>query len=290
MTLYQLLTEGEQKLKEAGDEEAQLDARRLLFEAFHTDTAHFLLDRMHRLSKEQAASGAVSDYRAMIERRCRREPVQYIVGSQEFMGLAFLVNRHVLIPRQDTETLVEQVLKEQARPENKEKRVLDLCTGTGCIAISLMIKGGFRNMTGTDLSREALAVAGNNAGLLLEPGSQLKLYGGNLFQALPSGLKFDILVSNPPYIPTSVIEELQPEVRDFEPRMALDGKADGKEFYRRIAGEAKEWLKPGAAVYLEIGYDQAEAVWELFDKNGFKNIRIIKDLPGLNRVMRADYV
>ncbi len=289
MTLYQLLTEGEQKLREAKDAEAQLDARRLLLEAFQTDTVHFLMNRMLQLSKEQTVEQAVSDYWTMIERRCQREPIQYILGSQEFMGLTFRVNHHVLIPRQDTETLVEQVLKEHTQSERRAKRLLDLCTGSGCIAISLMVKGGFRYVTATDISEDALSVARENAHCLLESGCQLKLCRGDLFQALEPGGKFDILVSNPPYIPTSVIRELQPEVRNHEPVTALDGSPDGKVFYRRIAGEAEQWLNPGAAVYLEIGYDQGEAVCGLLEEHGFNNIKVIKDLPGLDRVVRADY-
>lgn len=290
MTLYQLLTEGTKKLDKAGVPEARTDAQRLLLEAFQTDMVHFLMSRTEQLPREPAAVSAVSAYQAMIEKRCHRVPVQYILGSQEFMGLTFLVNRHVLIPRQDTETLVEQVLKEQPCQDRQGKRLLDLCTGSGCIAISLMVKGGFEDVTATDLSEDALAVAGENAYRLLQPGSRLKLCRGDLFQALKPGSKFDILVSNPPYIPTSEIGGLQPEVREHEPVMALDGSTDGKEFYRRIAGEAKEWLNPGAALYLEIGYDQGEAVCQLLEQNGFNHIEVIKDLPGLDRVIRADFV
>lgn len=318
MTLHWLLTEGTQKLDRSGVLEARLDARRLLLEAFQTDMAHFLMNQMEPLPGNQATEQAVSDYQAMIDRRCRRIPIQYILGHQEFMGLTFHVNRHVLIPRQDTETLVELVLAEQtgARQDWQEKRILDLCTGSGCIAISLMAKGSFFNVTAADLSENALQVAKKNAEGLLEDTEivaenwgeevwgegtsgekkagrnyrKLKLCKGDLFQALEPGDKFDILVSNPPYIPTSMIRELQPEVRDYEPAMALDGCSDGKEFYRRIAGEAKNWLNPGAAVYLEIGYDQGEAVCQFLRQNGFKNIKVVKDLPGLDRVIRADYV
>ena len=143
MTLYQLLTEGIERLDKAGDMEAQLDAKRLLLEAFQTDIVHFLMNRMQQLPEGEAVSQAISEYWQMIHKRCERTPIQYILGNQEFMGLTFLVNPHVLIPRQDTETLVEQVLAEQVRQDKKKKRVLDLCTGSGCIAISLMVKGGF---------------------------------------------------------------------------------------------------------------------------------------------------
>lgn len=297
MTLHQLLTEGTEKLKKAGDPEAQLDARRILLEAFQTDTVHFLMNRMQPLSKNQATDQAVLDYRTMVGKRCKRIPLSYILGSQEFMGLTFRVNRHVLIPRQDTETLVEQVLEEQAQQPfcGIKKRVLDLCTGSGCIAISLMVKGGFRDVTATDLSENALKVARENAERLLKDVEtdtnrpRLVLCEGDLFGALHSGDKFDLLVSNPPYIPTAVIRGLQPEVRDNEPLMALDGSQDGMAFYRRIAAEAGKWLNHGASVYLEIGYDQGMEVRELLEQYNFKNIRVIKDLPGLDRVIRADY-
>lgn len=296
MTLHQLLTEGAERLKNAGDPEAQLDARRLLLEAFHTDMVHFLMNRMQQLPQNIAVQQAVNDYRDMIKKRCQRKPIQHILGSQEFMGLTFWVNSHVLIPRQDTEILVEQVLMEQASSKKtaQEKRVLDLCTGSGCIAVSLMEKGGFSQVVATDLSQEALFVAQENARRLLtgqeEKRKALVFCQGDLFDALEPGMKFDILVSNPPYIPTDMIKELQPEVRDYEPFMALDGAEDGLKFYRRIAEEAGNWLQTGASVYLEIGYDQGREVCDLLEKQGFQNIKIVKDLSGLDRVVRADYL
>lgn len=305
MTLHELLAEGTGRLEASGIPEAALDARRLLLEAFHTDTVHFLMNRTQPMLQNPDTEEAISDYRQMIEKRCRRIPIQYILGSQEFMGLTFLVNRHVLIPRQDTETLVELVLAEQPC---REKNILDLCTGSGCIAVSLAVKGGYLDVTATDLSEEALCVAKENAerfldGAFVSAGGQetkpqaaprrekkhFALYQGDLFQALPMGKRYDILVSNPPYIPTEVIKGLQPEVRDCEPVMALDGAADGLVFYRRIAAGAKDWLNPGASVYLEIGYDQGAAVSRLLSEAGFQNIKVIKDLPGLDRVVRADY-
>lgn len=296
MTLHQLLTEGTERLKNAGDPEAQPDARRLLLEAFHTDMVHFLMNRMQQLPQNIAVQQALNDYRDMIKRRCQRKPIQHILGSQEFMGLTFLVNSHVLIPRQDTEVLVEQVLTEQASSKEsaQEKRVLDLCTGSGCIAVSLMKKGGFSQIVAADLSREALLVAQENAKRLLtgqkENRNALVFCQGDLFKALEPGMKFDILVSNPPYIPTDMIKELQPEVRDYEPFLALDGAKDGLEFYRRIAAEAGKWLETGASVYLEIGYDQGREVCDLLEKQGFVNIKVVKDLSGLDRVVRADYL
>lgn len=254
-------------------------------------------------------TGRAARYREMIARRAARIPLQQILGQQEFMGLAFQVNEHVLIPRQDTETLVELVLAEQ---KDASKKVLDLCTGSGCIAISLAVKGGYTDVTAADLSAEALAVAERNAETLLPemrrdaqaqlpemernaprepaasaPRRHFRLYRGDLFSALPKGSRYDIIVSNPPYIPSSVIGTLQPEVRDHEPRMALDGAEDGLAFYRRIAAQSPEWLNPGGAVYLEIGFDQAAAVSALLAEAGFIGIEVFKDLPGLDRVVRA---
>ena len=156
MTLHQLLNEGTNSLLRAGAPEAQLDARRLLLEAFHLDTVHFLMNRMQALEQTKAVEAAIRHYRQMIKKRCSRIPLQHILGNQDFMGLTFKVNKHVLIPRQDTETLVELVLEEQ---KDRKKKVLDLCTGSGCIAVSLAVLGGYADVTAVDLSLEALNVA-----------------------------------------------------------------------------------------------------------------------------------
>lgn len=283
MTLHQLLNEGTDALVRAGDPEAKLDARRLLLEAFHLDTVHFLMNRMQQLERTKAAEDAICDYRRMIKKRCRRIPLQHIVGSQDFMGLTFKVNRHVLIPRQDTETLVETVLEEQ---KDRKKSVLDLCTGSGCIAVSLAVLGGYEDVTAADLSPEALTMAGENAERLLDKDRRIRLLQGDLFEPVQG--KYDIITANPPYIPTEIIKGLQPEVRDYEPAMALDGDRDGLSFYRRIAGEAQAYMNPGGCIYLEIGYDQGAAVTGLLESAGFRNIRIIKDTPGLDRVVRGE--
>lgn len=164
MTLHQLLGEGASSLEKAGDLEAELDARRLLLEAFHLDTVHFLMNRMQPLSRTRDVEAATDRYREMIKKRSRRIPLQHILGSQDFMGLTFKVNEHVLIPRQDTETLTELVLQEQ---KDRKKKVLDLCTGSGCIAISLGVLGGYEDVTAVDLSAEALKVARENGERLL---------------------------------------------------------------------------------------------------------------------------
>ena len=179
---------------------------------------------------------------------------------------------------------METVLQEQ---KGTGKSLLDLCTGSGCIAVSLAVLGDFSRIAATDLSREALKVAKKNGERLLDKKNRglLSFFQGDLFEALPEDTEpFDVLVSNPPYIPSQVIETLEPEVRDFEPRMALDGSLDGLAFYRRIIGGCRQFLNPGGAVYLEIGYDQGEALKEIFAENGFINVRILKDAPGKDRV------
>lgn len=283
-TLQQLLDEGREILEGKGNQEAELDARYLLLDAFQLDLAHFLMDRNRALPDEESVRQKTERYFSMVEMRAGRVPLQQILGVQDFMGLTFQVNAHVLIPRQDTETLVETVLQEQ---KGTGKSLLDLCTGSGCIAVSLAVLGDFSRIAATDLSREALKVAKKNGERLLDKKNRglLSFFQGDLFEALPEDTEpFDVLVSNPPYIPSQVIETLEPEVRDFEPRMALDGSLDGLAFYRRIIGGCRQFLNPGGAVYLEIGYDQGDALKEIFAENGFINVRILKDAPGKDRV------
>ena len=283
LTLDLLLTEGAKVLEEAGIGEATIDARYLLFEVFHTDMTHFLLDRGRVLSEDDQVLDQVKQYRLMIEKRSQRIPLQHITGSREFMGLEFFVNEHVLIPRQDTETLVELILKDY---KDRKPVILDMCTGSGCIAISLSKIGGFDRVTAVDLSKEALKVAKRNADVLLGPG-RITLIESDLFQAIEPESRFDIIVSNPPYIPTEIIQELQPEVRNFEPMLALDGREDGLYFYRQLDSEGRRFLNPGGSIYFEIGYDQAEAVSALLEDAGFAEIRVVKDAAGLDRVVCA---
>lgn len=306
MTLYDLLNEGSSMLQQACDTDAENDAKLLLLTAFDLNLVHFLMDRLRLLSEtDEAVQEQIQNYHAMVAKRASRVPLQQILGSQEFMGLDFFVNEHVLIPRQDTETLVELVLEGQQKkqqeqqPEEQQKKqrgqqpeeqpgkprkLLDLCTGSGCIAISLAVKGGFESVTATDLSKEALKVAERNARTHQVP---IRFFQGDLFSALPQSEEktFDVITSNPPYIPTAVIATLEPEVREHEPMMALDGTEDGLKFYRQIAKEAGSWLKLGGSIYLEIGYDQGEAVSGLLKDAGFTNVRVVKDLPGKDRVV-----
>lgn len=286
MTLFNLYTEGTRALEQSGNPDAGNDARQLLLAAFHLDMTHYLLNRMQPLPDSGPARGATDLYREMIGKRRRRVPLQQILGCQEFMGLEFCVNRHVLIPRQDTETLVELVLEEHEEGD----RLLDLCTGSGCIAVSLAVRGKFSSVTATDISREALHVAKRNGERLFA--GAIAFYQGDLFAALPAEASgscpgFDIITANPPYIPTAVIRTLQPEVRDHEPVLALDGSGDGVYYYRRIAAKARDYLTDRGRLYLEIGHDQGDVVSGILDSHGYRNIRVVKDLPGNDRVVCA---
>ena len=278
MTFFELWKWGEKRLADAGIREAELDSRYLLLEAFQMDLAHFLLKE-----KEQVPTtdGRTREYSDAVVARASRVPLQYLTGKQDFMGLTFHVDERVLIPRQDTETLAELVLREN--PE-KNIRLLDLCTGSGCLAVSLAVLGGYEEVDAGDISPDALEVAEENGRRL---GGNVHFVESDLFSALDPGKAYDVIVSNPPYIPTEVIEGLEPEVRDYEPRMALDGSGDGLAFYRRLAAESPSHLKPGGRLYLEIGWDQGESVEALLRENGFEDIEVVRDDAGNCRVVRG---
>lgn len=279
MTYFELWKWGEKQLADAGIAEASLDARYLLLEAFEMDMAHFLLKEQEQVP---ATEGRTREYSDAIQARAARVPLQYLTGKQDFMGLTFHVDERVLIPRQDTETLVELVLKENT---DKKARILDLCTGSGCIAVSLAVLGGYRKVDAVDISEDALAAAEENGTRL---GGKVRFLKSDLFSALDPEKKYDIIASNPPYIPTEVLNGLEPEVKDYEPRMALDGSEDGLAFYRRIAVAAPAFLRAGGRIYLEIGYDQGAAVEELLWNNGFARTRVVKDAAGRDRVVCAE--
>ena len=289
MTLGTLLEEGKEKLEKAGVPDPLLDARFLLLDVFDMNFASFLVKRGRPLTGTENGTDADSDtlkkiekYRELISKREMRIPLQQLTGVQEFMGLEFYVNEHVLIPRQDTETLVELVLS-----EHKEKNIslLDVCTGSGCIAISLAKLGGYTDVTALDLSEEALKVARSNGEKLLD--QPVKFIKSDMFSALNPEKQYNVIVSNPPYIPSQVIEGLEPEVKDHEPRMALDGEPDGLKFYRILAEEGKKYLKNGGSIYMEIGWDQAKDVTEIFEAMGFSGRRTVRDMAGNDRVVCA---
>lgn len=270
MTLSGLLREGREALQAAGIPEWDLDAWYLLEYAAHcTKNEYFLRPEKEVLPQEKQL------YRTLIRKRSAHIPLQYLTGSQEFMGLSFFVDENVLIPRQDTEILVEEAL----RALGSGMRVLDVCTGSGCILLSLLKLCAGLEGTGTDLSEKALQVAGENARRL---GVEASFVQGDLFE--PVSGKYDCIVSNPPYIASREVDVLMEEVRDHEPRMALDGGEDGLYFYRKIASQSPKYLKDRGRIFLEIGFDQGEAVAGLLAP-AFDEVRIVQDLAGLDRVV-----
>lgn len=270
MTLSGLLREGREALQAAGIPEWDLDAWYLLEYAAHcTKNEYFLRPEKEVLPQEKQL------YRTLIRKRSAHIPLQYLTGSQEFMGLSFFVDENVLIPRQDTEILVEEAL----RALGSGMRVLDVCTGSGCILLSLLRLCAGLEGTGTDLSEKALQVAGENARRL---GVEASFVQGDLFE--PVSGKYDCIVSNPPYIASREVDVLMEEVRDHEPRMALDGGEDGLYFYRKIAVQSPKYLNDRGRIFLEIGFDQGEAVAGLLAP-AFDEVRIVQDLAGLDRVV-----
>ena len=266
---------GASQLAEAGIEEASLDARLLLEEICGTDR-NFLL--VH--GKEQVSGEKYEDYVKYIALRKSHIPLQQIVGYQEFMGLKFKVTPDVLIPRQDTEILVEEVI----RYLHDGMHILDMCTGSGCILLSLLRYSNDCAGTGCDISQKALEVARENADAL---GLKASFVQSDLFETVND--KYEFIVSNPPYIPTDVIPALMEEVKNHEPLTALDGREDGLYFYRRIVKEAKEHLYPGGMLFFEIGWDQAQAVSALMEEAGYQEVTVCKDLAGLDRVVYGLY-
>ena len=326
-SLQKIETTGKKLLVEAGveEEEAALEVRLLLQESFSLNTASYLLRKQESLCKAdrekvEAAGieqteilGKLHSFFENFEKRRRRIPLAQILGRQSFYGLDFFVNEDVLIPRADTECLVDLVLEDyadlakQAGKTYSEKRnsehvsnkhednveneanssslnILDLCTGSGCIGISVAKHLPYQELLLVDLSEKALAVAKKNAEKHL--GENVTLLQSDLLTGV-RGKKFSLLLSNPPYIVSRVIPGLDREVSEYDPKMALDGGEDGLVFYRRIAKEAKAVLLPGARLYLEIGYDQGESVKDIFQKEGYEAVEVFPDLSGNPRVLRG---
>ncbi len=326
-SLQKIETTGKKLLVEAGveEEEAALEVRLLLLESFSLNTASYLLRKQESLCKAdrekvEAAGieqteilGKLHSFFENFEKRRRRIPLAQILGRQSFYGLDFFVNEDVLIPRADTECLVDLVLEDyadlakQAGKTYSEKRnsehvlnkhednveneanssslnILDLCTGSGCIGISVAKHLPYQELLLVDLSEKALAVAKKNAEKHL--GENVTLLQSDLLTEV-RGKKFSLLLSNPPYIVSRVIPGLDREVSEYEPKMALDGGEDGLVFYRRIAKDAKAVLLPGARLYLEIGYDQGESVKDIFQKEGYEAVEVFPDLSGNPRVLRG---
>lgn len=281
MTYRECYEQGCRTLQAAGIEEAALDARLLLEAVCGTDRNDLLVHGEQPVSPE-----AEEKYLNWIRQRAEHIPLQQLTGEQDFMGLTFSVNEHVLIPRQDTEILVEEVLKEL----HDGMRVLDMCTGSGCILLSLLHYSNDCEGLGVDLSAEALEVAGRNVLKVLTPekAEHAHFLQSDLFEKVEG--KFEIIVSNPPYIASAEVEKLMPEVRDHEPRMALDGTEDGLYFYRRIIEEAGKHLVSSGMLFFEIGYDQGQAVSELMREHGYREVQVVQDYAGLDRVVYGTYV
>lgn len=271
MKLYEVLGYGTDKLKKAGDIEYDTNARLLLEFCFNLDRTAYFLN-----SKSEVSDEKFKEYDALLDRRVLNEPVQYITGKAYFMGHEFYVNRDVLIPRFDTEILVDTVLNYVKSDMN----VLDMCTGSGCIILSILYKLK-ANGIGADISDKALAVAKINSERL---GVSLKLIKSDLFENI-SG-RFDIIVSNPPYITEDEMSGLEKQVLCFEPKIALEASDNGLFFYKEII-KNKKFLKDGGMIFFEVGHTQAPAVSMLLKDSGFTDINIVRDLSGIDRVVYA---
>lgn len=272
--LYQI---GKEQLQKAGITDAELDARLLLEFICHTDR-----NALYAHGDQEIEDEKMQDFLQLIEKRAVHIPLQHLTGEQNFMGLDFLVNEHVLIPRQDTEILVEEIMRDL----HDGIRILDMCTGSGCILLSLLHYSNDCSGVGVDVSEDALAVARQNADRLAE--KQAVFIQSDLFEKVEGS--FDLIVSNPPYIRSQEIAGLMPEVREHEPHLALDGKDDGLHFYRETIKGAMSHLKRGGQLFFEIGYDQGEAVQALLAANGYTEIAVVKDYAGLDRVVYGTFL
>ena len=273
---------GIQQLKQAEIPEAELDARLLLESVCKTDRNTLLVHGQREVSPEEYKC-----YANCIKERKTRKPLQYITGEQEFMGLPFLVNENVLIPRQDTEILVEEAM----RRLHDGMHILDMCTGSGCILLSLLYYSNDCSGLGVDISDKALQTARQNAEHIrtLKKEIDVTFIQSNLFENLADNEEyagaFEMIVSNPPYIQSHVIDTLMPEVGQYEPRLALDGKEDGLYFYRLIIEQAGKYLAGGGELFFEIGCDQGCDVKKMMEEAGYKEVEVIKDFAGLDRVV-----
>lgn len=277
-TVSRLLKQAEETLLAGGNELARRDAEIMLAHVLDCGISHLpLYDRA--LSQDQ-----IERFESYVADRKTGKPVAYIIGEQEFWSLTFKVNEHTLVPRPDTETLVEVGL--QNMPANKAVRFLDLGTGSGCILLSLLHERPLATGLGIDKSLGALDVARDNAAQLglAERGQFTQ---GDWFEGMEAKGQFDLIVSNPPYIETADMKSLMPDVRDYEPLSALDGGADGLNCYRRIVAEAPAFLRSGGTVAVEVGKGQDRAVMDLFSAAGLVDVQVRADLAGINRVVFA---
>lgn len=272
-TYKDALEYGKQRLLECEIEDANLDAWLLLEYVSGISRSWYFIHENEEISEDD-----IEEYQILIEQRGKHIPLQQLTKEAYFYGMKFFVNENVLIPRQDTEVLVEQVLSLSKEKENL--KLLDMCTGSGCILLALLANLKQASGTGVDLSEKALEVAQRNG---KELGIEVSWVQSDLFDKVSGS--YDIIVSNPPYIETSVIEGLMDEVKLYEPRMALDGTEDGLFFYREITMQAGKYLKNNGILAFEIGYNQGKAVSEFMKENGYKEVQVLQDLAGLDRVV-----
>ncbi len=275
MTFREALNVGTYILEQGKIENADGDAWTLLAYVCNIDRTFYLMHQQDSLTEEQK-----TQYRIVLTKRIEHIPLQYITGEAGFMGLTFKVNSSVLIPRYDTEILVERVLKNL----NPGMKVLDMCTGSGCIGISIKHHCKETEVTAVDISRSAILLAKENA---RDNDVKIEWIQSNLFEKVKG--RFHVIVSNPPYIPTEVIETLDAEVKCYEPMEALDGMEDGLHFYREIVSKAGNYLERNGMLFFEIGAEQGEAVSELMKEAGFIDVCVEKDLAGLDRVVYGVY-
>lgn len=279
MTYQEANQKGRTILTEHQIEDAAVDAWLLMEFVTGMSRTRFFVDGMSQMKSEEKER-----YFQLIEKRAGRIPLQHLTGVQEFMGFEFMVNEHVLVPRQDTELLVLEAEKQLRSSSGENLEVLDMCTGSGCIAISLKARNPQIQCIAADISEKSLEMAKKNAEKMQ---SEIVFVHTDMFSNITG--TFDMIVSNPPYIPTKVIESLEEEVRLYDPFSALDGKEDGLYFYRILAKESPRFLKDGGRIYMEIGHDQSASVEALLKEAGFEEIRTEKDLAGLDRVVCGVY-
>lgn len=278
VTINQALQMGINRIEKI-TETPLLDAQILLSRTLGMERLRLIIDQREQVSEE-----SLSKYMKLIDERAMGRPVQYIIGSQEFMGLEFYVDERVLIPRGDTEVLVEKIIDDYS---GATVRFAEVGTGSGAIAISLVKLLDGAMGTTLDISDDAIEVATINMERI-EVSDRLKIVKSDVFSALDvEEGSLDFIVSNPPYIPSKVIDELHIRVKGFEPHLALDGGDDGLDFYRQIVEEAPKYLKDGGAVYFEVGHDQGDDVGKLFEEKGYSCVEKIKDLQGFDRVIKG---
>jgi len=277
--IYNILQQGADILKQQGVPNELLEARILLSFVLQKDPLYLLTHKNEEIDED-----VMTIFFGLIHERSEGKPLQYITHNQEFMSLDFYVNEEVLIPRNDTEVLVEKAI--ELMKNTLEPQVLDVCTGSGCIAVSLAYYLKEASVVGVDISSLALQVANKNA-IAHHVQDRIEWIESNLLHAVSIEKKFHVIISNPPYIPKAEILSLMKEVKDYEPHLALDGGIDGLDFYREIVKQAYPRLLSDGFLLFEVGHNQAQEVKALMINEGFKNLFFVKDLAGINRVVGA---